>query len=106
MRYKYLRGRLRAMGLNDADLANELGMTSNAMSHRMTNRVAWSMDEMYETLRVCGAPAEELHLYFPKDGIEQVGAQIRTAPQPNDAAVEAAKYLSGFIRCMMEGAMA
>ena len=104
MRYKYLRGRLRAMGLNDADLANELGMTSNAMSHRMTGRVAWGMDEMYETLRVCDAPAEELHLYFPKDGIEQSDAQVRTAQQPKDAADEAAKYLSEFIRCVMEGA--
>lgn len=106
MRYKYLRGRLRAMGLTDADLAKEIGMTSNAMSRRMTGRVAWSMDEMYETLRVCDAPAEELHLYFPKNGVEQAGAQIRTAPQPKDAADEAAKYLSGFIRCVMEGARA
>lgn len=99
-RYRYLRGRLRALGMTDADLAHELGMAANALSHRMTGRVAWSADEMYETLRVCDAPDEELHLYFPRGGLNRDVCSIRIV-EDQDPADEAAKHLSEFIRCVM-----
>lgn len=99
-KYRYLRGRLRELGMTDADLARELGMAANALSHRMTGRVAWSADEMYETLRVCDAPDEELHLYFPREGLNREGQTVRTV-KTQDAADEAAKHLSEFIRCVI-----
>lgn len=66
--YRYLAGRLRQLGLQQEDLGFALGLCSTAISHRMTGRTAWNIDEMYKVLEVVRAKPEELHIYFPPKG--------------------------------------
>ena len=105
-KYKYLRGRLRSLGMKDGDLAREIGLDSNALSHRMTGRTAWRADEMYAVLRVCGGTPEELHLYFPKDGIDAPAQSPIVLVKPQNTTDEAAVHLAEFIRCITKEATA
>lgn len=66
--YRYLEERLHQLGMNQSDLGYALGLCSTAISHRMTGRTAWNIDEMYKTLELCRAQPEELHLFFPPKG--------------------------------------
>lgn len=63
--YRYLSGRLRQLGLKQSDLGYALGLGATAVSHRMTGRTPWGIDEMYKVLELCQASPEELHIYFP-----------------------------------------
>ena len=63
--YRYLAGRLKQLGILQEDLGYALGICGTAVSHRMTGRTAWNIDEMY---KVCRAKPEELHIYFPPKG--------------------------------------
>lgn len=66
--FRYLKGRLRQLGITHPDLGKELGMSAGAISHRMTCRTDWTISEMYKVLDICRATPEELHIYFPRDG--------------------------------------
>lgn len=57
------------LGLRHKDLRVALNLSESAISRRFTGDQAWSLDEMYKLMDMCHAPAEELHLYFPKGGI-------------------------------------
>lgn len=63
--YRYLSGRLRQLGLKQSDLGYALGIGATAVSHRMTGRTPWGIEEMYKVLELCQAQPEELHIYFP-----------------------------------------
>ena len=63
--YDYLAGRLRQLRITQDELGYELGLCNTAVSHRMTGRTAWNIEEMYIVLDVCQAQPEELHIYFP-----------------------------------------
>ena len=63
--YRYLSGRLRQLGIRQSDLGHVLGLCETAVSHRMTGRTQWGIDEMYTVLKICQAKPEELHIYFP-----------------------------------------
>lgn len=63
--YNYLSGRLRQLGIKQSDLGYALGLCDTAVSHRMTGRTPWTVDEMYQVLTICRAQPEELHIYFP-----------------------------------------
>lgn len=75
--YNYLRGRLRQLGYQNKDLAPVLGIGAASVSHRMTGRQPWSLDEMYKLLDLCGDTPENLHLYFPRGGYDQLNAGRR-----------------------------
>lgn len=66
--YRYLAGRLKQLGILQEDLGYALGLCGTAVSHRMTGRTAWNIDEMYKVLEICRAKPEELHIYFPPKG--------------------------------------
>ena len=66
--YSYLAGRLRQLGISQEDLGYVLNLKTGAISHRMTGRTAWNIDEMYKVLDVIRAQPEELHIYFPPKG--------------------------------------
>ena len=68
MKYTYLCGRLKQLGVDRSDLAYALDISPQAISHRFTGRTAWNVDEMYQVLDICRARPEELHIYFPRDG--------------------------------------
>lgn len=67
--YAMLRG---IMAQNDADLSTlgkVIGITEkSAVSHRMTNRTPWKLDEMYSILDFFKISHDKLNIYFPKGG--------------------------------------
>ena len=51
--YDHLAGRLRQLKIRQADLAHHWGISQTSVSQRFRGRVAWSIDEMYDLLRIC-----------------------------------------------------
>lgn len=66
--FSKLRGALRENDINQAYLAEKLGLCSMSVSNRFTGKTPWRLDEMYFAMDLIGAPHEQLHLYFPKSG--------------------------------------
>ena len=69
-RYGKLRGKMREKGINGNYLARKLDMTPQSVSHRMTGKTPWRMDEMYNILSMLGEPDSKLSEYFPRNGID------------------------------------
>ena len=69
-RYGKLRGKMREKGINGNYLARKLDMTPPSVSHRMTGKAPWRMDEMYNILSMLGEPDNKLAEYFPRNGID------------------------------------
>ena len=69
-RYGKLRGKMREKGINGYYLARKLDMTPQSVSHRMTGKTPWRMDEMYNILSMLGEPDSKLSEYFPRNGID------------------------------------
>ena len=69
-RYGKLRGKMREKGINGNYLARKMGTTPQNISHRMTGKSPWRMDEMYNILSMLGEPDSKLSEYFPRNGID------------------------------------
>ena len=69
-RYCKLRGKMREKGINGNYLARKLDTTPQSVSHRMTGKTPWRMDEMYNILSMLGEPDSKLPEYFPRNGID------------------------------------
>jgi len=69
-RYGKLRGKMREKGINGNYLARKLDTTPQSVSHRMTGKTPWRMDEMYNILSMLGEPDSKLPEYFPRNGID------------------------------------
>ena len=69
-RYGKLRGKMREKGIKGYYLARKLGTTPQSVSHRMTGKTPWRMDEMYNILSMLGEPDSKLSEYFPRNGID------------------------------------
>ena len=69
-RYGKLRGKMREKGIKGYYLARKMGMTPQSVSHRMTGKTPWQMDEMYYILSMLGEPDSKLSEYFPRNGID------------------------------------
>lgn len=69
-RYGKLRGKMREKGINGDYLARKLDTTPQSVSHRMTGKSPWRMDEMYNILSMLGEPDSKLPEYFPRNGID------------------------------------
>ena len=69
-RYGKLRGKMREKGINGDYLARKLDTTPQSVSHRMTGKSPWRMDEMYNILSMLGEPDNKLSEYFPRNGID------------------------------------
>ena len=69
-RYVKLRGKMREKGINGNYLARKLDTTPQSVSHRMTGKTPWRMDEMYNILSMLGEPDSKLPEYFPRNGID------------------------------------
>lgn len=78
--YSKLRGLLHERDITTEHLAKKLGLRNAAsISHRMSGRTPWRMDEMYTILDLCGIPHDQLHIYFPKDGKSVQEPKLRVA---------------------------
>lgn len=69
-RYGKLRGKMREKGINGDYLARKLDTTPQSVSHRMTGKSPWRLDEMYNILSMLGEPDSKLPEYFPRNGID------------------------------------
>ena len=69
--FDYLAGRLRQLRITQDELGYELELCSTAVSHRMTGRTEWSLNEMYKVLELCRAEPTELHIYFPPETVKK-----------------------------------
>ena len=69
-RYGKLRGKIREKGIKGNYLSRKMGMTPQSVSHRMTGKTPWRMDEMYNILSMLGAPDNKLSEYFTRNGID------------------------------------
>lgn len=69
-RYGKLRGKMREKGIKGYYLARKMGTTPQSISHRMTGKAPWRMDEMYNILSILGEPDSKLSEYFPRDGVD------------------------------------
>ena len=69
-RYGKLRGKMREKGINGNYLARKLDTTPQSVSHRMTGKSPWRMDDMYNILSMLGEPDSKLSEYFPRNGID------------------------------------
>lgn len=68
MYYRYLRGRLKQLGIEMDELSIRMKMSRPSLSRRFNCRIPWSIEEAYQLMNIIGAVPEELHLYFPRDG--------------------------------------
>ena len=69
--YRYLRQRLRELGVDVSYLSQLLGFSSpTSASDRLSGRANWRQSEMYRVLEIIREPPERLHIVFPPDGVE------------------------------------
>lgn len=69
--YRYLKRRLRELGIDGAYLSELLGFSSPASVYgRFAGNYPWRMKEMYQVLEIIREPPERLHIVFPPDGVE------------------------------------
>ena len=68
--YGKLRGKMREKGINGNYLARKLDTTPQSVSHRMTGKAPWRVDEMYNILSMLGEPDSKLSEYFPRNGVD------------------------------------
>ena len=51
------------------DLAPAIGVRSGVnVSDRLMGRTVWRLDEIYAVMEFLELPLEDMHIYFPKDG--------------------------------------
>lgn len=66
--YTKLRSRMSEYGWTCADLADEFGLSPQAISNRMSGRNPWNIDEIYKILNIFHIPHCEMYLYFGPGG--------------------------------------
>ena len=69
--FSLLRGEFTALDLTQEDVAEALGMEPPVLSKRMNNRIPWKLGEMYKVMDLIQQPYHKMHLYFPRDGINE-----------------------------------
>ena len=66
--FRKLRGRLKELDIDQAYLAERLGLARETVSRKMTGRLLWTIGEMYMIMDLIHESYEKLHEYFPKNG--------------------------------------
>lgn len=67
--YTALRGALVARDLQHTDLARLLLISEGSVSNRFRGLHPWTVEEMYSIMDWLGLPHDQLHIYFPPNGI-------------------------------------
>lgn len=68
-KYRKLREACIRMGIDNADIANEIGRTTVYVSQRITGKRPWGQDEMFKIMDMIREPYENLYYIFPKGGM-------------------------------------
>ena len=69
-----LRGRVTECGMSHRELALLINRGHASISMKMTGQTPWNLDEMYAICKVLDIPSDQLHLYFPKNGVKETAA--------------------------------
>lgn len=69
MRFKELRAAIMLNGYKQSEIAKKIGMTVSTFSLRMTAKMPFTLNEAYSIADILHIPEEELHTYFPRDGV-------------------------------------
>ena len=72
--YKKLRGALIEHDMTMQDLARCLLVSHRTIAARFSTEQPWTVDEMYSTMDLLGLPHDQLHIYFPADGVSHTAA--------------------------------
>lgn len=67
-KYNALRVRMLEMDVGGKELGRLLKLSVASVSHRMTGRESWKLDEAYAIMDYLGLPHEQLAQYFPANG--------------------------------------
>lgn len=68
-RYSRLRGALMAKNIDQAYLAEKMKCSIWYVSQRMCGHLDWTQGDMYFLMDMLQIPHEQMHLYFPRNGI-------------------------------------
>ena len=68
-KFELLRRALAGYGIHHSDLAIELGKCSTEISHRMTAKKPWTLEDMYKILELINVDPSQMHRYFPRKGV-------------------------------------
>ena len=66
--FRELRARMMLNGDTQADLSRALLLGKTMISHKLTAKRPWTLEEMYVLLDRYQIPYDQMHIYFPKDG--------------------------------------
>lgn len=66
--YFKLRQQLFALGMTQEELCREIGKGQQYMSHRLTGKKPFTVDEAYKILEILDIPDSRLTEFFPKGG--------------------------------------
>ena len=64
-RFRTLRGRMVAMGVEQAYLARLIHRGKTYVSERMNSKAPWDLDDIYAIGVILDIPHSEVHLFFP-----------------------------------------
>ena len=70
-KFKKLRGRMYENQVTQEDIAKLLGRSEAYVSMRMTAKQPFDIDEVYKICEYLDVPECEIHIFFPRGGIEQ-----------------------------------
>lgn len=70
--FRKLRTEMFANDVTQAELSEVLGVSQSYMTHRMTGRYAFTMEDVYKICDYLHIPYDEIPTYFPRDGKEAV----------------------------------
>jgi hypothetical protein len=85
-RFRMLRGRMVAMGVEQAYLARLIHRGKTYVSERMNSKAPWDLDDIYAICVTLDIPNSEVHLYFPPAVEEQKSKKgsARNGTGPDD----------------------
>jgi len=70
-----LRARLAENGYTQQDMQRRLGLGSSTVSRRFNGVEEWRLTEIWEIMEWLDIPAQQMHEYFPKYGINEKGVK-------------------------------
>lgn len=68
-RHTEIRAQMVRHGMTGEDLGQKLGISGPTVSTKLCGKSPWNIDEMYYIMDLFNIPYDELHKYFPKNGI-------------------------------------
>lgn len=68
-RHTELRAEMLRRGYDGKTMAAKLAIAPATFSHKLSGQRPWDSWEIYTILDILGLPYEQMHIFFPKNGI-------------------------------------